>query len=210
MESYSEMLTPSEIMEYLYCPRFIYYMRCLNISQNEHNRFKVQKGREIHQFKAETNVGYTRKKINCIKKERDVFLHSQKLGLKGKVDEVLFLANGELAPLDFKFAEYKGVVYSTYRIQALIYAALIMENYKRPVSKGYLCYTRSKNLLVQVNFKQHDWEELETTLKEIHRIITFGYYPKRTTYKARCVDCCYRNICVDGRETAKSLEIQGF
>lgn len=36
----------SDVLEYLFCSRFIYYMYCLDISQHEEKRFKVIKGRE--------------------------------------------------------------------------------------------------------------------------------------------------------------------
>lgn len=205
-----ELLTPSEIMEYLYCPRFIYYMKCLDIPQNEHNRFKVMKGRQVHEYKSQVNKEYLRKKVDCVKKEINVFLHSNKLGLKGRVDEVLHFADGSIAPLDYKFAEYKGVVFSTYRLQALIYGALINENYKKPVKKGYLCYIRSKNYLHEIRFSQKDWIALDLALKDIRKIVEENYYPKATKYRARCTDCCYKNICVEGREKAKSLEISGY
>ena len=187
----SQLITPSEVIEFLYCPRFIYYMRCLDIPQNEHNRFKVIKGRDIHEYKSQVNKNYVRKKIDCVKKDIDVFLHSQKLGLKGKVDEILYFANGTMAPLDFKFAEFKGVIYSTYRIQTLIYAKLISDNYGVSVNKGYLCYTRSKNHLVEIIFNKQDWLTLDGALQDIRRIIEGNYYPKGTKYKARCIDCCY-------------------
>lgn len=208
--NYEELLTPSEIMEFLYCPRFIYYMQCLNIPQNEHNRFKVQKGREVHEFKSNTNKEYVRKKLDCVKKEINVFLHSRKLGLKGKVDEVLLFKDGSMAPLDYKFAEYKGVIYSTYRLQTLVYGGLISENYGKPVFKGYLCYTRSKNYLAEIKFTKQDWLTLDSVIKDMRRVIDTNYYPKATKYRARCVDCCYKNICIEGREIAKSLEISGF
>lgn len=205
-----ELLTPSEIIEFLYCPRFIYYMKCLDIPQNEQNRFKVMKGRDVHDYKSQVNKQYVRKKIDCTKKEQNVFLHSKKLGLKGKVDEVLHFANDTMAPLDYKFAEYKGVVYSTYRIQALIYGVLISENYQKPVHKGYLCYTRSKNYLVEITFNHRDWLALDNAIRDTKRIIEVNYYPEATNCKARCVDCCYKNICVEGIESTKSLEVNGF
>ncbi len=208
--TYEELFTPSEIMGFLYCPRFIYYMRCLDIPQNEHKRFKVQKGREFHDYKTRTNKEYVRKKIECIKKDTNVFLHSKKLALKGKVDEVLYFRDGTMAPLDYKFAEYKGAIYSTYRLQALIYGALISETFERPVHKGYICYTRSKNYLAEISFTRRDWLLLDATLRDMRRIIDKNYYPKATKYKARCIDCCYKNICVEGREGAKSIEISGF
>lgn len=205
-----ELLTPSEIMEFLYCPRFIYYMRCLNIPQNEQNRYKVMKGRDVHDYKSKVNKNYVRKKIDCVNKEINVFLHSQKLGLKGKVDEVLHFADGTLAPLDFKFAEFKGIIYSTYRMQTLIYATLISENYGKLVEKGYLCYTRSQNYLAEITFNKQDWLTLDEALRDIRRIIKENYYPKATKNKAKCVDCCYKNICVEGLEANKGLDISGF
>ena len=38
-------VTVSDALEYLFCPRFIYFMHCLGIAQREERRFKVQKGR---------------------------------------------------------------------------------------------------------------------------------------------------------------------
>ena len=40
-------ITPSDVIEYLYCPRFIYYMKCLDIPKHEDKRYKVVKGREV-------------------------------------------------------------------------------------------------------------------------------------------------------------------
>ncbi|HBY57577.1 MAG TPA: CRISPR-associated protein Cas4, partial [Candidatus Atribacteria bacterium] len=76
-------LTPSEIMEYLFCPRFIYFIHCLNIPQHEEQRFKVLMGREVHEKKAKLNKDYLRKKINCIKRENLVYLASERYHLKG-------------------------------------------------------------------------------------------------------------------------------
>ena len=48
-------ITPSEVIEYLYCPRFIYFMNCLSIPQHEEQRYKVLMGREIHEKKSKIN-----------------------------------------------------------------------------------------------------------------------------------------------------------
>jgi len=42
-------ITPSDMIEFLYCKRYIYYMKCLGIDQNVEKRFKVMIGREIHE-----------------------------------------------------------------------------------------------------------------------------------------------------------------
>ncbi len=56
-------ITPSEIIEFLYCKRFIYFMKCLGIRQYEEKRYKVQKGREIHEKREKENRDYLRKKL---------------------------------------------------------------------------------------------------------------------------------------------------
>ena len=48
-------ITPSELIEYTYCPRFIYFMVTLDIPQREEKRFKVMKGRDVHKQKAAEN-----------------------------------------------------------------------------------------------------------------------------------------------------------
>ncbi len=101
-----------------------------------------------------------------------------------------------MAPLDYKFAEYKERNFKTYVTQSLCYGLLIKENYGKEVNKGYIVYTRSKNKLVELEFTEKDVDELKSNIDDILSIIQKGVYPKGTKYKARCVDCTYRNICV--------------
>lgn len=189
-------ITPSDVIEYLYCPRFTYYMNCLNIPQHEDLRYKVLKGREVHEEKANINREYLRKKLGCISKDISVYLTSLNLHLKGEVDEVLLLSDGTLAPLDYKFAEFKDWVFKTHKYQSVLYALLIMENYNSVVNKGYICYVRSNNYIKEINFDKYDFETARNYVKEILRIITTGYYPKKKSSLTRCIDCCYKNICV--------------
>jgi len=189
-------LTPTEIIEYLFCPRFIYFMHCLNIPQHEEQRFKVLVGRKVHEKKDKTNKNYLRTKIGCIKKENLVYLISEKYHLKGEVDEVLLLKDKTMAPLDYKYSEYKERLYRTHKIQSVLYGLLIMDNYSCEVKRGFLCYIRSKNLLKEIIFKESDFEKVNDIIKEMIFIIQNGYFPKGTAYKTRCIDCCYKNICL--------------
>lgn len=189
-------ITPSDVIEYLYCPRFIYYMYCLNIPQHEDVRYKVLKGREVHEERAKINKEYLRKKLGCVAKDISVYLTSPGLNLKGEVDEVLSLEDGTLAPLDYKFAEYKDWVFQTHKYQSALYALLIMENYRCDVNRGYICYVRSKNFIKEIIFSSSDFERAKNLVKEILEIISKGYYPKKRRPQTYCIDCCYKNICV--------------
>lgn len=190
------MITTSELIEYLYCPRFTYFLNCLKIPQHEELRYKVLKGRELHEKKEKTNVDYVRKRLGCVKKETSVYLASKRLKIRGIVDEVLFLNDGTLAPFDYKLTEYDEFTYRTHRVQSTVYAMLIMENYGEPVKRGFICYARSKNLVKELVYREEDFAATKKIIDEIFAIILEGFYPKKTRWPNRCIDCCYRNICV--------------
>ncbi len=190
------LLMPTEIVEYLYCPRFTYFLNCLNIPQHEEQRYKVLMGRELHEKKKIANRAYLRKKIACIGKYINVHMISRRYHLRGIVDEVLCFADGTRSPLDYKFAEYSEFVYRTHRIQSILYGLLIRDWYECDVKRGFVCYARSNYRLKEIPFSEKDFDEGVQIIREVVSIICTGFYPKKTKFAVRCIDCCYRNICV--------------
>ena len=186
--------TATHLLEFLYCPRFTYFEYVLDIPERQEKRFKVAKGRSIHENKRLTNTKYLRKKLNVVEKQNEVYL-STPSGLRGIVDEILFFKDGTAAPLDFKYAKYKNKIFKTHKFQLIFYATLITENYGNPVEKGFIIFTRSKNKLIEIPFTPKDFKEFDRMIEEIHETITLCKYPKATSYKKRCMDCCYKNIC---------------
>lgn len=195
-ETQGVYITPSEVIEYLYCPRFIYFMNCLGIAQHEDQRFMVLKGREVHEQRKVRNPDYVRKKLGCVSKDRDVYLVSDRHHIRGKVDEVLQLADGTFAPLDYKFTEFKDAVYRTHRYQVILYGMMIEETYGATVNRGYVCYVRNGNIVKEIAIGARERREAMEMVKDIVAIIQRGRFPRRTPHAVRCLDCCYRNICV--------------
>ncbi len=189
------MITPTELQEYAYCPRFIYFMNCLNIPQHEELRYKVLQGRELHEHREHQNRSYMRKKIDCVQKEISVYLASPKLRVRGIVDEVLYFADGTMAPLDYKMTEFHDYTFKTHRWQSVLYAMLIQETYQKTVKKGYICYIARGSVLKELEFLEKDFMEMGKIIDEVFSIIYRGYFPRAAPSKIRCVDCCYRNIC---------------
>lgn len=190
-----EMITISDILEHIFCPRFTYYMHVLEIQQHEDRRFKVMKGREVHEKRAKENTGYLRKKLGVCRREEEVFLVSKELQIKGVVDVVLWLSDGTLAPFEYKYSEYGGILPETYLVQLAFQGALLQENYGLPVAKGYVCFVRSNNRVEEVVFPEDMYQKLEQLIGEMTTIMQEGYYPERVQYSNRCRDCTYRNLC---------------
>ncbi len=193
MNTDSFSLTPSHIIEYLFCPRFTYFMHVLDIPQFEENNFKVMLGRNLHNEKLNTNKSYIRKKINATAKYVDVYLSNNYL--RGRMDEVLELEDGTFAPLDYKFAEYKDHIFKTYLTQIYCYAVLIEENYNVKVNKGFVVYIRSNNKLLTVDIPAEAKETILKSCTEIINIIENNIYPSVKASQIKCYNCIYRNIC---------------
>jgi CRISPR-associated exonuclease Cas4 len=187
-------LTPSHIIEYLFCPRFTYFEYVLRIPQHEEKFYKVMKGRDMHKRRASENVDYLRVKPGVKKKLINRYLSNGYL--RGEVDEVLELSDGSMAPLDYKFAQYKDKIYDTYKTQMYCYSWLIMHNYNKDVNKAFLVYTRSRNKLVEVPVDDESIERVKKAAENVFTIIGKNMWPRATKYKKRCVTCTYKNICI--------------
>jgi len=156
----------------------------------------VLKGRELHSRKEKENKEYLRKKIDCVSKEISVYLASPVIRVRGIVDEVLTFSDGSMAPLDYKYSEFREYLFKTHRIQSVLYAMLIKEIYKKPVNVGYICYVKNNAKLKKILYKPEDFEYAMDVVDEVFRVILKGHYPKKTSWRNRCIDCCYKNICV--------------
>ncbi len=190
------MITPSEVLEHVYCPRFTWFMNVQNIPQHEETRFKVLKGRQVHQRRATENRDYLRRKIGAVKREIEVYLASPTLRLRGIVDEVLWLKDGTMAPLDYKYTEVRDTVFKTHEAQIVMYAMLIREVYQQPVTRGFVAYVRDGSQLSEVPITEEGIAKVRLLIGEIFEIISTGRLPRRTPNRIRCQDCCYKNICV--------------
>ena len=190
------MITPSEVLEHVYCPRFTWFMNVQNIPQHEENRFKVLKGREIHQRRSIENRDYLRRKIGVIKREINVYLASPTVRLRGIVDEVLWLKDGSMAPLDYKYTEARDTAFKTHETQIVMYAMLIQAVYQQPVSRGFVAYIREGSQLLEVLVTEESMIKVQLLITQIFDIMSTGRLPRRTSYRTRCEDCCYKNICV--------------
>jgi CRISPR-associated exonuclease Cas4 len=190
------MVTPTEVLEYLFCPRFVYFMNVLKIAQREEKRFAVQKGRKVHEDRLQRNKEYLRTKIPVNRKELDVYLASPEIGVRGVVDEILFLDDGSCAPIDYKYSEYREYVFLSHKVQLCLYGFLIEKIYMQPVSKGFISYVRKGSKTLEVPLTSSLREQTLEAVAEVLEIIKTETMPKMTRDKAKCIDCTYKNICV--------------
>lgn len=186
-------ITPSHLLEYLFCPRFTYFEYVLRLPQHADKYYKVLKGREVHHEKASRQGDYLRKRLGVVKKEVNVYLTMD--WLRGEMDEVLWLNDGTMAPLDYKFAKWEGQLYETYRTQLICYAWLIEKHFGRRVDRGFLVYTRSKHHVEEITINKDDRIKVKEYAEDLLSIIDQERFPKATKQRKKCLSCTYRNIC---------------
>jgi CRISPR-associated exonuclease Cas4 len=189
-------LTVTHVLEHLYCPRFTYFEYVLGIPERQGRRPLVQKGRQVHEERRKVNPRYLRKKLGIVARQFDVPMASAALGVRGVVDEVLTLDDGSMAPFDYKFAEAPAEVFHNQRVQSALYGLLIREAFGVPVRWGFLCYVRSNYRIVELEHAEAAFAEARRVVAEVLDVIRAGAFPEATAWKARCADCCYRNICI--------------
>ncbi len=69
---------------------------------------------------------------------------------------------------------------------------LVINTYNFYIRKKINCFL----VKIEEDGKEKDFEKAIRMINEILNIIQKGFYPKKTNYNMRCVDCCYRRICV--------------
>jgi CRISPR-associated protein Cas4 len=111
------------------------------------------------------------------------------------VDEVLFLEDGSMSLLDYKFA-FNKYKFKTQFLQSVLYAMLIENHYRAPVNACYIVYTREKNEPVRYAVTVKAKEKVMASIQEVNRIVGEGYYPGATPDRKKCGDCTYRRVCV--------------
>ena len=52
-----------------------------------------------------------------------------------------------------------------------------------------------RNLVKEIDVDLKDIKKLEKDIREYFKVVG-GYFPKGTSSKARCIDCCYKNVCI--------------
>lgn len=171
-------------------------MNVLKIPQNEDRRYKVQKGREIHEKRLQQNKGYLWKKIGAVSRQSNVYLISEKYHLRGIIDEVVTLADDSFAPIDYKYAVYPEHIYKSHKTQILCYCMLIEDVFAKKVNEGYIFYIRDGNKQETVPFTDKTKGRILEDIDAILEIIGKEKIPRPTAVTARCVDCTYKNICV--------------
>jgi CRISPR-associated exonuclease Cas4 len=186
-------LKVSDLKQYHYCPRVVYYQYVLPVSSAL--TYKMEKGKAA-QYEIESVEA--RRKLNRYGLENgkrlfNPWLSSDRLGLSGKLD-LLIETVDHLYPVDFKFS--KGRPYKNHVYQLGGYALLVEERWGKPAINGFVYLIPQKDVVV-FDLTSDLKKECLDGLEAIRKMIKEEKFPEPASPKSKCLDCEYQNYCRD-------------
>ena len=188
------MLTVTDVVEYVFCKRFTYYTLVMGLRQFEEKRGTVLAGRAFHERHERENRSYVSSRIEG-KKMIGLMLYSEKLGLVGKVDEVIDTGD-ELVLIERKYSDY-AEVRDTLKVQLGLLAVLLEENLGKRVTQAKVIFTKEKWKESKVMMDPSLRSFALRMLGEAHEVVDRGTMPEEEP-DGRCLNCCFRKICTVG------------
>ncbi|MDH7578357.1 MAG: CRISPR-associated protein Cas4 [Bacillota bacterium] len=186
------VLKVSDIKQYLYCPRIIYFTYVLPVEKKTTPKMEI--GKEEHLKTARLEGRRRLRAYGLTEGERffNTYLFSPRLGLEGVLDMYLAVPRGSF-PVDFKNTCRLAV---NHKYQLLAYALLLEDQLGRPVRGGFI-YLIPLGRAVYVEATPEARLYTKRLLGAIRGLIGQEQFPSLPRRAGRCADCEYRNYCGD-------------
>ena len=188
-----EFFTVTDLKQYAYCPRIVFYERCLpRLRPRTHN---MDLGKVEHNSEQKRAARRTLSKYDVAGGRRDfnVSLVSQRYHLRGLVDEVIYGQSGEIIPVDHKLTDK---VSANHKLQLAVYALMLEEASGTEVPRGFV-YLIESGKLVEVAITPALREQVTHLLSGLFETVTQERMPDPTTVPVRCMNCEFRRFCND-------------
>jgi CRISPR-associated exonuclease Cas4 len=186
-------LTPTDLRQYSYCPRVVFYQYCTHLKRPE--TAKMRFGKEAHELAQllENRRSLKRYGLHTGERHFSVRLQNEQLGLVGICDLAIVTSNA-VYPVEFKNTNQKPTV--GHHLQMCAYALMLEYHYTLPCPHGYW-HSIPNAYTYEVDF---DSKLRHKTLKVLSTITAFvkdQRCPQPTPQRSKCVDCELSNFCAD-------------
>lgn len=194
--SYEPPFQVTDIKQWVYCQRILYYHLCL--PDIRPTTYKMEAGVEASQAEEGREARRSLKTygVTSGRREFNLRLDSTRMGLRGIVDMVIWLDETqrlEAIPVDFKFSRIAG---EHFKLQLAAYGLMLEEAFGCLVKRGYL-YSIPDRRATAVSLTPSLRRKVANTLEAMHRMLWTERLPEPTPRRARCVDCEFRRFCND-------------
>lgn len=188
-----------DLKQYIYCPRLIYYFYCL--PDIRPTTYKMEAGLEAQEAE-EARAARRSLRAYGLRRgviETNVYLQSEQLGLRGKVDVAIQTNDNptgetELIPVDYKFSRQRVSIHL--KMQLLAYGLLLAEARGLPSRRGFV-YAIPRRRATEVIFTANLHGRLKQAINEMAEIVQHEWMPHPVKQRAKCEACEFRRFCND-------------
>ncbi len=188
-------LRVTDIRQFVYCPRIVYYTLGLELPRPITAKMEAGAAQHIREGDLERRRSFRPYGVAAegVRREFDVPLSSERLGLSGRMDMVMVLPN-EVCPVEYK--DSLGPVGLHHKYQLAAYALLAEERWGKPARRVFVYWIplrRATEVVITGAMRRY----AVRLLNEIRRMLEDDLRPAPTGRRARCVDCEFRRYCPD-------------
>jgi len=187
----------TDLKQYTYCPRVVFYTYCLPLLRP--TTYKMESGVAAHEEAGKREQRRTLAAYGLEEGQRyfDVWVESPILGLRGRVDLVIEVGEGEtreLIPVDYKQTMRRAGQH--FRRQLAAYGMMLEETWGGMVRRGfvYSLVTRKVEEIALTERLRGEVREVVTAMREM---VEREVMPDPPRSCQPCVNCEFRRFCND-------------
>lgn len=193
MSSSEGDLRATDLRQFLYCPRVVYFSYVMPVKRVE--TYSMQHGRaaELEHARLERRRTLGRYGLDEGERRYDVWLRCQTLGVTGIVDEVIDAPSGPI-PVDIKWTS-TGVAFG-HRVQLAVYALALEEQTGRSVPFGFIHLVPGRKVM-KVTVDEHLRSAARDLTRRVREMVKDAAFPAPADRVAKCTACELRFFCND-------------
>ncbi|MEA3309213.1 MAG: CRISPR-associated protein Cas4 [Chloroflexota bacterium] len=186
-------LLASDLRQYAYCPRIVYYHYCLPAIRPV--TFKMQAGQRAHQAAEGRERRRSLRAYHLQDGTRtfERWVESATLGLRGKVDLVIQRAE-EIIPVEYKNSPGRSGRHILLQLAA--YGLLLEEESGLPARRGFIYYLPARRSR-EIPLEQALRAEVRQQLAAMREMIRREELPPPPRARRKCAACEFRRFCND-------------
>ncbi len=193
------MFTVTDLKQYGYCPRIVYYTYCLPLIRP--TTFKMETGKQAHEVAPDLERRRSLKayRLSDGEREFDVWLESSELGLRGRVDMLITRQGGdglagEVIPVEYKDSPGRGG--PGWVLQLTAYGMMLEATRGLAARRGFIYYIpqrRAREFVLTMELKA----QVTANVQTLREMVEFERMPPPVVQRAKCSACEFRRFCND-------------
>ena len=186
----------TDLKQYHYCPRIVYYAYCL--PQVRPVTAKMDAGLEAHRQAEGRERRRSLRAYGLTRGERqfDVPLESVHLGLRGRLDMAVKVPDpeGEVIPVEYKNSTRPAGRH--WVLQLTAYGEMLAEGSHLPVRRGFFYFIPTRRRQ-EITFTPARRAKLRETVEAMQCMVEGEAMPAPPRSRRPCVTCEFRRFCND-------------